>query len=69
MLRSLGGPSLDAREARLPFARETVRYEPTAIQRRFRDVSCDMTPAETLEAGGAVALGNAICRLSIVLDA
>jgi AhpD family alkylhydroperoxidase len=70
VLRTLGGPSLDAREARLvPFARETVRYEPAGIQRRFRDVSRDMTPAEILEAGGAVALGNAICRLSIVLDA
>jgi len=70
VLRTLGGASLDAREARLvPFARETVRYDPTAIQRRFRDVSRDLTPAEILEAGGVVALGNAICRLSIVLDA
>ncbi len=70
ILGTLGSARLDAREARLvPFARETVRYQSAAIQQRFRDVSRDFSPREILEIAGTVALGNAICRLSVVLDA
>src|SRR5262245_10183275 len=70
VLSTLGSPRLDARERRLvPFARETVRYQPATIQARFRDVCSDFTPAEILETAGIVALANGACRLSVVLDA
>jgi hypothetical protein len=67
---TLRSARLDAREARLvPFARETVRYQPAAIQERLRGVVDGFTPEETLEAVGVLALANAVCRLSVVLDA
>lgn len=70
VLSTLGSPRLDARERRLvPFARETVRYQPATIQARFRDVCRDFTAAEILETAGIAALANGACRLSVVLDA
>jgi alkylhydroperoxidase family enzyme len=70
VLATLASPRLDAREARLvPFARETVRYQPAAIQSRVRDVCRDLGPAEAAEAIGVVALANAVCRLTVALDA
>jgi alkylhydroperoxidase family enzyme len=69
ILATLASRRLDAREAKLvPFARETVRYQPGPIQTRVREVAATLTPEETLEAVGVVSLGNALCRLSIVLD-
>jgi len=63
-------PRLDPREARLvPFARETVRYQPVAIQERLRRVAEGFAPEETIETVGILALANAVCRLSVVLDA
>jgi hypothetical protein len=57
-------------EARLvPFARETVRYQPGAVQRRLREVARGLTVAETVETVGVLALANTVCRLSVVLDA
>ena len=52
----------------MPFARETVRYQPAAIQRRVRETCDAMSLEETLETVGIVALANALCRLSVVLD-
>src|SRR5436309_6600960 len=70
ILANLGSPRLDAREARLlPFARETVRYQPAAIQRRTREVAQGLSPEEVLEAVGIAALANAVCRMSVVIDA
>ena len=70
ILATLTSPALDHRERRLvPFARETVRYQPAVIQRRIREVCAGFTPEETLESVGFLALGNALCRLSVVLDA
>ena len=70
ILANLGSPRLDAREARLlPFARETVRYQPAAIQRRTREVAQGLSPEEILEAVGIAALANAVCRMSVVIDA
>jgi AhpD family alkylhydroperoxidase len=67
---TLHSPRLDAREARLvPFARETVRYQPGTIQERLRAVTAGFTAEETLEVVGVLALANAVCRLSVVLDA
>ena len=59
-----------SREARLvPFARETVRYQPAAIQRRMRELARGLSPEEVLEAVGIAALANAVCRMSVVIDA
>ena len=70
VLATLSSPRLDAREARLvPFARETIRYQPAVIQARVREVCRDLGPAETTEAIGVIALANGVCRLSVVLDA
>jgi len=70
ILANLGSPRLDAREARLVlFARETVRYQPAAIQRRTRELAQEFTPEEILETVGVVALANAVCRMSVVLEA
>jgi uncharacterized peroxidase-related enzyme len=70
ILRHLGGSGLDAREALLvPFARETVRYQPAAIQRRMRELAGALSPDELVEMVGVVSLANAVCRLSITLDA
>jgi alkylhydroperoxidase family enzyme len=70
ILANLGSPRLDAREARLvPFARETVRYQPAAIQRRMRELARGLTTEELLEAVGIAALANAVCRMSVVIDA
>jgi alkylhydroperoxidase family enzyme len=70
ILTTLGSPRLDARESRLvPFARETVRYQPAAIQRRLRAVTEGFSADEILETAGVVAHANAVCRLSVVVDA
>jgi alkylhydroperoxidase family enzyme len=70
VLRTLSSPRLDAREARLvPFARETVRYQTGVIQTRMREVSRDLSPAEMTELIGTISLANAVCRLSVLLDA
>jgi AhpD family alkylhydroperoxidase len=69
VLANLGSPRLDAREAVLvPWARETVRYRPLAIQERTRDLTRHMTAAEVIEAAGIAALANSIARLSILLE-
>ncbi len=70
VLDTLSSPSLDPREARLvPFARETVRYQPASIQARVAEVSRGFRPEETIETVGIAALANTLCRLSVVLDA
>jgi alkylhydroperoxidase family enzyme len=70
VLATLASRRLDAREARLvPFARETVRYQPAAIQKRLRAVTEGFGPEEILETVGIASLANALCRLSVVLDA
>jgi alkylhydroperoxidase family enzyme len=70
ILRTLGSRRLDPLEAKLvPFARETVRYQPAVIQQRFRELSRDLSPEQVLETAGIAGLANAVCRLSVVLDA
>jgi len=69
VLANLGSPRLDEREAMLvPFARETVRYQHADIQRRMREVTVGMRPAEIVELVGVVSLANAVGRLSVLLD-
>jgi AhpD family alkylhydroperoxidase len=70
VLATLASPRLDAREARLvPFARETVRYQPATIQKRVRAVTDGFSRDELVETAGFVSLANGLCRLSAVLDA
>lgn len=70
VLQTLSSRRLDAREARVvPFARETVRYQTSVIQTRMREVSRDLSPAEMTELIGTISLANAVCRLSVLLDA
>jgi len=69
VLANLGSSRLDRREQMLvPFARETVRYQPADIQRRMREVTVGMRPAEIVELAGVVSLANAVSRLSVLLD-
>ncbi len=69
MLANLASPRLDERESRLvPFARETVRYQPAVIQERIRDVARGRDPDEMVEMVATVALANAVGRLSVILE-
>jgi len=69
ILRNLGSPRLDAREARLvPWARETVRYRTLAIQERTRELARHMTLPEVIEAVGVASLANTVARLSILVE-
>src|SRR5262245_3438848 len=69
-LDHLASPALDAREAQLvPFARETVRCHPTEIQGRMRALATGLglRVEELLEVVGVTAVGNTLCRASVVL--
>ncbi len=69
VLANLGGPELERREAALlPFARETVRYQASVLQRRTRALADALSVAEVIEAVGIAALANVVARLSILLD-
>jgi hypothetical protein len=64
-LAALDGPALTATErALLPFARETLWYEPAPLQRRARELRGRVTDAELLEAIGVTALGNGLSRMA-----
>jgi alkylhydroperoxidase family enzyme len=69
VLANLGSPKLDRRDALLvPFARETVRYQVTSIQRRTRELARALSTEEVIEAVGIAALANAVGRLSVLLE-
>ncbi|HXV79692.1 MAG TPA: hypothetical protein VEG60_07420 [Candidatus Binatia bacterium] len=70
VLSHLDAPELDNIERLLvPFARDTIWYEPAPLQRRAR-VLCDrLTGPQFLEAIGVVSLANGLCRLgATVMD-
>ena len=70
-LDHLAAPGLDPREAQLvPFARETVRCSPTDIQQRLRTLAAglELRVDELLEVVGVTAVGNALCRTSVLLE-
>jgi len=70
-LDHLAAPGLDPREAQLvPFARDTVRCAPTDIQQRLRTLAAglDLRVDEILEVVGVTAVGNALCRASVLLE-
>lgn len=65
LLSHLHSPALTPTErALLGFARETVWYQPAAIQRRARALREELGAPELLEAIGVLSLANALCRLS-----
>ena len=68
ILANLGSSKLDRRAALLiPFARETVRYQTGAIQRRTRQLAQELSIEEVIEAVAVTALANAVGRVSILL--
>jgi AhpD family alkylhydroperoxidase len=68
ILTHLAGPELDDLERVLvPFARETIWYEPARIQRRARQLREQMSEPQLLEAIGVAALGNGLCRMGAIL--
>lgn len=68
VLTHLDAPELDPVERVLvPFARETIWYEPAPLQRRARGVREQLSGPQFLEAVGVLALANGLCRLGAVL--
>ena len=65
-----GAPQLDPVERVLvPFARETIWYEPAPLQRRARALQERLTNPQVLEAIGVAAMANGLCRMgAMVLD-
>jgi len=70
VLTHLDAPELDPVERLLvPFARETIWYEPAPMQRRARALRDRLTGPQLLEAIGVAALANGLCRMgAMVLD-
>lgn len=70
VLTHLDAPELDPVERLLvPFARETIWYEPAPMQRRTRALRDRLSAPQLLEAIGVASLANGVCRLgAMVLD-
>jgi AhpD family alkylhydroperoxidase len=68
VLTHLDAPELDPVERLLvPFARETIWYEPAPLQRRARALRDGLSGPQFLEAIGVVSLANGLCRMGAVL--
>jgi AhpD family alkylhydroperoxidase len=68
VLTHLDAPGLDPVERVLvPFARETIWYEPAPLQRRARGVRDRLSGTQFLEAIGVLSLANALCRLGAMV--
>jgi len=68
ILTHLDAPELDPVERMLvPFARETIWYEPAPLQRRACWVRDRLSGTQFIEAVGVVALANGLCRLGAVV--
>jgi alkylhydroperoxidase family enzyme len=64
VLTHLDAPELDPVERVLvPFARETIWFEPATIQRRARALRDRLSAVQILEGIGVAALANGFCRL------
>ena len=70
ILTHLDAPELDAIERLLvPFARETIWYEPAPLQRRARMLRERLSGPQLLEAIGVASLANGLCRMgATVMD-
>jgi AhpD family alkylhydroperoxidase len=70
VLSHLTSPALDPVERIVvPFARETVWYQPAPIQRRAREVKQALSRERFVELIAVVAVANALCRLGGVVRA
>jgi alkylhydroperoxidase family enzyme len=68
ILTHLDGPELDSVERLIvPFARETLWYEPQRVQRHARALRAHLSEQQLLEAIGVAALGNGLCRMGAIL--
>src|SRR5262245_29448232 len=68
ILTHLDAPELDRVERLLvPFARETIWYEPAPLQRRARGVRDQLSNREFVESIGVLSLANGLCRLGAVV--
>ena len=68
ILTHLDAPELDPTERLLvPFARETIWYEPQRIQRQARAVRERLPEPQFVEAIGVAGLGNGLCRMAAIL--
>jgi hypothetical protein len=68
ILAHLASPELDPVEALIvPYARETIWYEPASVQQRGRELQKNLTTPAFLEALGIASLANMVSRLGIVL--
>jgi len=68
-LAALSSPGLDPKEAAiLSWVRETVRYNPSQIQKQTRILSEAIGTDAMLEAVGVAALANATVRLGMLLE-
>ena len=64
VLAHLDAPELDPVERLLvPFARETIWYQPAVLQRRARALRDRLSIPQFLEAIGVAALANGLCRM------
>lgn len=64
ILSHLRSPALDDAESLLvPFARQTVWYQPVQIQRAARELAGRLSTEQFVEAVGIVSLANGLCRL------
>jgi uncharacterized peroxidase-related enzyme len=69
VLAHLTCAKLDPLEASiLPFARETIRYEPIHIQRRGRELAAQLGRERFLEVVMVCALANAVVRLRVLTE-
>ncbi len=69
ILGRLASPRLDSIEAVVvPFARETIRYDPAQIQRRGRDLFEQLGNERFVDLVGVAAFANAVCRMSVIID-
>jgi len=69
ILADLAGPELDPVEgAFVPYARETLWYEPAVIQRRGRMLLQQLASEQFVELIGVTSLANMVCRLDFILE-
>jgi AhpD family alkylhydroperoxidase len=69
VLSHLASPALDPVESiAVPFARETVWYQPARIQKRAREVMAALTREQFTELIAVASLANALCRIAPVLQ-
>jgi alkylhydroperoxidase family enzyme len=68
VLTHLDAPELDETERLLVrFARETIWYDPAALQRRARALLAHLSLPQFLEATGVASLANGLCRMAAMV--